>query len=267
MKELTAKQNELLQKTVDIFTETLKDNIVSIYLHGSLALGCFNPKYSDLDLLIIVKRELSPELKKELIDSILIFSDSGFFPAKDLEFSIVSEEHLKPFIYPTPYELHYSRDWKEKLRHKSVEFYINKEYQTDKDLGAHFRVAYERGVKLFGKDISYIMNKPADSIYLDAVMYDISDSQEDNVADKEYHVLNLCRTFGFLKTGIIMSKEEGGIWLYGITDEKFQLVIKKALDCYSGKEYDLISDSEFRSFTDWIMDHIKQQYTDRGLQS
>ncbi len=35
-----------LDKAVTLFVETLKENLVGIYVHGSLAMGCFNPDRS-----------------------------------------------------------------------------------------------------------------------------------------------------------------------------------------------------------------------------
>ena len=41
--------------------EILGENLVGIYLHGSAAMGCFNDKKSDIDLLVVVKGEVSDE--------------------------------------------------------------------------------------------------------------------------------------------------------------------------------------------------------------
>ncbi len=46
------------------FKQALNDNLVGIYLHGSLAMGCFNSKTSDIDLVIVVKTLLSFNTKK-----------------------------------------------------------------------------------------------------------------------------------------------------------------------------------------------------------
>ena len=35
--------------------EILGENLAGVYLHGSLAMGCFNPRKSDLDLLTVVR--------------------------------------------------------------------------------------------------------------------------------------------------------------------------------------------------------------------
>lgn len=48
--------------------EILKDNLIGVYLHGSLAMGCFNPKLSDVDFIVVVERKLSVDEKKERIE-------------------------------------------------------------------------------------------------------------------------------------------------------------------------------------------------------
>ncbi len=52
-----------IQKLLDSFViqseNILKDNLTGIYLHGSIAMGCFNGQKSDIDLIVVVQRELS----------------------------------------------------------------------------------------------------------------------------------------------------------------------------------------------------------------
>lgn len=45
----------VLNRVVELFKEELGGNLVGIYLHGSLAMGCFNPDTSDVDLLLVVR--------------------------------------------------------------------------------------------------------------------------------------------------------------------------------------------------------------------
>lgn len=49
----------ILGEIVNIFTSQLQDNLIGIYLHGSLVMGCFNPQSSDIDFLVIVKSKLN----------------------------------------------------------------------------------------------------------------------------------------------------------------------------------------------------------------
>ena len=45
--------DEFAEKSREIFGSTL----TGVYLHGSLAMGCFHPKKSDLDLLVVVRED------------------------------------------------------------------------------------------------------------------------------------------------------------------------------------------------------------------
>ncbi len=51
----------LLNRIVEGFRHILGGNLVGIYLHGSLAMGGFNPRTSDIDFLIVLKAPLKPE--------------------------------------------------------------------------------------------------------------------------------------------------------------------------------------------------------------
>ena len=43
---------------VSNLSEMLGNNLVGVYLHGSLAMGCFNPHASDIDVLVITHRRV-----------------------------------------------------------------------------------------------------------------------------------------------------------------------------------------------------------------
>ncbi|RKX53864.1 MAG: hypothetical protein DRP30_03580, partial [Thermotoga sp.] len=66
----------LLSWLVREFRGILKANLVGVYLHGSLAMGCFNPKLSDVDFIVVVERKLSVDEKKEIVRKILKISES-----------------------------------------------------------------------------------------------------------------------------------------------------------------------------------------------
>ncbi|GCE14995.1 hypothetical protein KTT_48540 [Tengunoibacter tsumagoiensis] len=36
----------------------LNDNLIGVYLHGSLAMNCFNPQHNDLDLLVLNQHQI-----------------------------------------------------------------------------------------------------------------------------------------------------------------------------------------------------------------
>ena len=94
-----------LERLLDNFVvrsrDILGDNLTGIYLHGSAVMGCFNPKKSDIDLLVVVKNDIPNEIKKQYMDMVVELNREA--PEKGMELSIVKEAVCKPFVYPTPF--------------------------------------------------------------------------------------------------------------------------------------------------------------------
>ena len=125
---------DLLKKFISYSKEFFGNELTGIYLHGSAIMGCFNPEKSDLDLLVIVREEISNEAKRKFMDMVMELNKQA--PAKGLELSVVKEEVCNPFVYPTPFELHFSNahlDWYQ----SNPQDYMEKMTGTDKDLAAH----------------------------------------------------------------------------------------------------------------------------------
>ena len=126
------------QTLLDKFTHAVKEitgeKLTGIYLHGSLAMGCFHPEKSDIDLIVVVSENLSDDQKGLLMQNIVLLNKEA--PAKGLEISVVKKEFCKPFVYPTPFELHFSRDHLQRYLNNPAD-YIEKMHGVDKDLAAH----------------------------------------------------------------------------------------------------------------------------------
>ncbi|MCR5322731.1 MAG: nucleotidyltransferase domain-containing protein [Lachnospiraceae bacterium] len=99
-----------MDTVISSFTERSKkilcDDLAGIYLHGSAVMGCFNPAKSDIDLIVVVKDSVSDTGKRAFMDMVVELNGKG--PAKGIEMSIVRQSVCKPFVYPTPFELHFS---------------------------------------------------------------------------------------------------------------------------------------------------------------
>ena len=50
-----------------LYQDVLGEKLVGLYLHGSLAFGCFEWSRSDIDFIAVVREELSPEEKHAII--------------------------------------------------------------------------------------------------------------------------------------------------------------------------------------------------------
>ena len=48
------------------YTAILASNLVGMYVHGSIAMGCFKPDSSDIDVLVVVDQPLSVPIRRLL---------------------------------------------------------------------------------------------------------------------------------------------------------------------------------------------------------
>ena len=57
---------------VEVWKKHLGDQLVGVYLHGSIALGAFSPDSGDIDILIVVNCSLSPEMRLDIVSDIIL---------------------------------------------------------------------------------------------------------------------------------------------------------------------------------------------------
>src|SRR3712207_2262445 len=89
-----------VEQCADRLGRLLGANLVGIYLHGSLAMGCFNPRRSDIDLLVVTRRALRVETRRRAAELLLRCS----LAPRPIEISLLRERDLRPWRYPTPYD-------------------------------------------------------------------------------------------------------------------------------------------------------------------
>ncbi|RKX53198.1 MAG: hypothetical protein DRP25_00845, partial [Thermotoga sp.] len=222
---------KLINDVVKSFRKTLKDNLVGVYLHGSLAMGCFNPNYSDIDMLIVVEREMSVEDKRLFIGDFLDTIKSKKIPKKGIEFSVIQIKYLRNFEYPTPFELHYSKMWKEAYEQNRVDF---SKQNRDPDLAAHIVVTLNRGMCLYGESIDKVFKPIPEKFYVESILHDAKDIERNPMEDPVYSVLNFCRILYYLKEKVVSSKKEAGEWAIEILPEDLKRLVNKALRIYMG---------------------------------
>lgn len=241
-------KEEVSSRVAQLFTEESKrilgDNLVGVYLHGSAVMGCFNPGKSDVDLLVVVKEEPTDTVKRAFMDMVVSLNETG--PAKGIEMSIVERSVCKPFVYPTPFVLHFSKMHLDRYRN-DPEDYIAKMKGTDRDLAAHITVIRARGVCLCGAPIDEVFGEIPKQDYMDSLWYDIADAEDDIAEDTMYLTLNLARVLAFLQDGSVLSKKEGGEWGLKNLPEKYHGLLREALSEYRGETpgYDISAAKEY----------------------
>ena len=223
-----------LDKLLNGFTEQskeiLKDDLVGIYLHGSAVMGCFNHEQSDIDLIIAVERPLSDAVKRAYMDMVTAYSAMG--PKKGIEMSVVLRAACKPFVYPTPFELHYSEGHATWYK-SDPDDYIRRMNGTDKDLAAHFTIINRRGKCLYGAPIPEVFAEIPTDDYMDSLWFDVEGAAEEIVKYPTYLTLNLTRVLAFKEEGLVLSKKEGGEWAIERLPAEFRPLIMNALRAYT----------------------------------
>jgi Nucleotidyltransferase domain. len=215
----------------------LKDNLKGIYLHGSSVMGCFNPAKSDIDLIVVTEDEMSDDTKREFIDMVMELNTHG--PKKGIEMSVVRKKDCDPFIYPTPFDLHFSVA-QIKWYTEAPEDYISKMKGTDADLAAHFTIIRKRGKCLYGLPIEQVFGEVPKADYFDSIWNDIAEAKDDIKDNPMYIILNLARVLAYKKEELVLSKKEGGQWGLNNLPKEFHPLITAAL-----KEYEDGTDSDY----------------------
>lgn len=244
----------LLGTFVSRSREILGDHLLGIYLHGSAVMGCFHPAVSDIDLIVLVRHTLPDAVKRAFMDMTVELNASA--PAKGIEMSIVRSTFCRPFVYPTPFELHFSETHLAWYR-EHPDDYIQKMKGTDPDLAAHFTVIRKRGQCLFGLPIEEAFGEVPRADYLDSIWKDICHADEEITENTMYLTLNLARVLAFLREGSVLSKKEGGQWAILHLPETFHPLIHAALSEYAG-EGDVVYDPETaRAYADAMLCAIR----------
>ncbi|WP_324716570.1 aminoglycoside adenylyltransferase domain-containing protein [Carboxydochorda subterranea] len=185
-------------------------SLVGVYLHGSLAMGGFNPRASDLDLLVVTQSAPGVTFRRPLAAWLLEHSGNPH----PFEIHVLTMGDLHPWRHPTPFAFHYSEAWRQPIRDALARLQDPRELMpaTDPDLAAHVTVLRARGVCLCGAPIAEVFPEVPPDDYRDAIFRDVGDAQVTVGENPISTVLNLCRVARYLADGDIPSKAEAGAW-------------------------------------------------------
>lgn len=242
------------------FRSLLGEALVGVYLHGSLTMGCFNPKSSDLDLLVVTSRRLPVEIKRELV--MLLLAQSRH-PAP-VEISFLAREHLRPWQHPTPYDLHFSEDWRTRFEQELASGSWrrwNDQIRLDGDLAGHITILRARGRCLYGEPIENVFPEVPGTDYAQSIVEDARWAFERYSVFPVYLVLNYCRILAFFKERLLLSKSEGGRWGFMHLDERWRPLIEQALALYQGEaEAMYLPPDEVHKFAEAMLAWIEREY-------
>lgn len=220
---------KLMQVIKDRYQAVLEDNLVGIYLHGSLAAGCFRWEHSDIDFLVVVRRPMEEKTKIALVETLYQLSPDA--PPKGFEMSVVLEENSRRAVYPLPFELHYSERYRRDYE-ADPQGFCSRMHGEDPDLTAHILALHAFGTAVHGPGIVREFGQVKREDALRAILYDVQDAQEHLHENPVYFVLNLCRAVAYFQDEAVLNKKQGGEWALKHMSTEHQRVIQAALNAY-----------------------------------
>jgi len=212
----------------------LGQNLLGIYLHGSLALGGFQPGRSDIDVIVVTAQRIDLEAKRRCIELLLRIS---MMPCP-LDIRFLVQHDLFPFQHPLLCDLHYSEthreSYQQELRSGTWKDWNGKS-QRDPDLTVHLMVLQRYGICLYGKPIAEVFPLVPERDFRDAIIKDIQVARGKPLYDPISFILNACRACAYLQDGAILSKDAGGVWGLAHLPEQYHPLIHQALALYRGE--------------------------------
>ena len=224
----------LLNRICDEYRAILGRKLTGVYLHGSLAFGCFTWATGDIDFLVVVEEPLAQSEKESLIRVLLDMTHDA--PPKGFEMSVVLRKDCAPVVHPVPFELHFSNAHKARAE-ADLSAYCRDMHGTDPDLAAHFTVVRAVGQTLYGPPVTEIFGEVPRSAYVDSILYDVENAEADIVDNPVYVTLNLCRVLAYLQCGLVLSKAQGGQWGLNHLPAAHHPLLRGALVAYTGAEF------------------------------
>lgn len=213
----------------------LGDNFLGLYLHGSLAMGDFNLKKSDIDFAVVTKQEISEEKLEALKMMHEAIRVSHLDLADRIEGPYIFQEALQKFD-PNKAE----HPW------LSINGPLKKE-KLDSDWLIQLYILREYGITVAGPDIKTLVD-PIEPVDLKraqlAVLHEWWLPQLEDHAKlqsseyQSYAILTMCRALYTLRYGSIVSKLKAAEWAQGALGEPWAGLIRQALGWEKGKSLD-----------------------------
>jgi predicted nucleotidyltransferase len=222
-----------LREVLDIFVSEiaaeLRENLVGIYLVGSIASGDFDLD-SDVDFLVVTNTELTEVDMKPLQEIQIRVHDIDCYPAKHLEGSYISISDLNDWATVGEKKLYYFDNGSTTYE------------QSTHDNQWHVRwILRERGITLIGQKPETILK----AIPLNELMREIKTAMlrkmeifqgdinrplnfSNSRFGQSFFVLTYCRMLHTLYTGTVQSKKSGVKWAKQFVDPKWIKIIDQA---------------------------------------
>lgn len=216
----------------------LSDNLIGIYLVGSLATGDFDLN-SDVDFLVVINKELNNYQIKSLQDIQSRIYEMPYYPAKHLEGSFITLEDLNIADTIGIRQLYYFDNGNTTFE------------QSIHDNNWHVRwILREKGIPLIGPapetlvnpvPIEKLRNEIRNIIFEIKALFEAEIDRPLSFLNSEFGqsfiVLTYCRMLHTLQTGTIQSKKAAANWAVTNFDHDWKQFIMQAWQARGGVRF------------------------------
>lgn len=218
--------NAVVGDLVTAVQNLLDEQLVGVYLHGSLALGDFDPQQSDIDFVVVTAEAPSPEQVAELGAMHQRLAAEHPRWGSELEGTYVSQRAIQRYDPDNAIFPHIERGGILQIEHHLTDWVIQ------------CYVLRECGVTLVGPRPQTLIDPISPEALQQAVVTLLRDwwvqQLEDTSRIKQdgyqvYAILTMCRILYTLAHGMIVSKPVAARWAQESLDERWSLLIARAL--------------------------------------
>jgi predicted nucleotidyltransferase len=245
--------NEILGVLLSNVREILQDQLVGMYLYGSLSSGDFNPETSDIDFLVVTKDFLSEKTIQELENMHKQTWATSLKRAGELEGSYIPVSLIRrhdPHGAPCPTV-------------NEGKFFVDRR-GSDWIIQRH--VVREFGVIVEGPDPKTLIDFVSPEDIRNAVrgilnewwfpmLVDPSWLRDNENGYRAFAVITMCRVLHALETGTIVSKPKAVQWAQTKLDEPWRQLIDRAAN--AGHDDHEVSLEETLGFIRLIDEEVK----------
>lgn len=246
--------NDILVMLSENLENIFRNQLIGIYLTGSLTYGDFDRGSSDIDFLVVLRDVFSEKQRKRVINTHNRIAKNYPLWAKRIECSYITQDmlsNIEPPIKARPY-VNGGQMW-------------NPDPSYGNEWLLNLYVLYESGIALFGSDPKKLLPSPIDikavrkaskqDLYQEWKPLLKDSSPLKNSHFQAYAILTLCRILYREKHDNVASKKAAAGWVKKIYGNPWKSLIEKAENWQHGQEMNSIN--ETLQFIQFVLQELK----------
>ena len=247
-----------ITNVVNVWKAHLENNLVGVYLHGSIVLNAFHPNSGDIDILVVVKDTLDASQKLSIAKDIIALDGAP----RPVEVSAIKLEDARRWKNPGNCVFHYSDFWREKylarFRDPASKVYVVDREFPDADVTSYIKLINQSGIVLYGQKIR--------DVFADISDEDFWSSISSNMEEYDFHAYNpryfasniliLGRILSFKKETRILSKYDAGLWMMQNVPEDLRYLPEAAMKIWFENEDRTLPENDLETLRKYLIQEI-----------